>query len=60
MLEYEIQKLRQQELIDSAEEQRRVREAVRGRRAARHADARGTGHESHIRRLRRHRFDRAA
>ncbi|CAL9414663.1 hypothetical protein [Streptomyces sp. enrichment culture] len=60
MLEYEIHKLRQQELIDSAEEQRRVREAVRGRRAARHADARDAEHESHTRRLRRPRFARAA
>ncbi|WP_432057554.1 hypothetical protein [Streptomyces sp. bgisy022] len=60
MLEYEIHKLRQQELIDSAEEQRRVREAVRGHRAARHEGARGAGHESHIRRLRRHWSARAA
>ncbi|MFJ9665919.1 hypothetical protein ACIRPP_15065 [Streptomyces sp. NPDC101219] len=61
MFEYEFQKLRQQELIGAAEEQRRVREAVRVRRAARRdAGARGAADESHSRRTRRYRFARAA
>ncbi|MFJ8539782.1 hypothetical protein [Streptomyces sp. NPDC093591] len=64
MYEYELQNLRAAELIRQAEHDRLVREAVRGRRAAkRSAEAAAEGSaeaEAHTWRLRRHRHPRAA
>ncbi|WP_405589390.1 hypothetical protein [Streptomyces sp. NBC_01092] len=65
MYGYELHHIRSAELIRRAEHQRLVREAIRGRRAARREAAERSAHgsaetESHTFRLRRHRPPRAA
>ncbi|MGW2820758.1 hypothetical protein ACWC24_07080 [Streptomyces sp. NPDC001443] len=61
MYEYELQQIRSAELIRRADEERLARAAVRGRRAARReAEQRLQPAESHTRRLRRLRLNRAA
>ncbi|MET9395451.1 hypothetical protein ABZY20_34390 [Streptomyces sp. NPDC006624] len=57
MFAYELQQMRTADLIRRADHERRVREAVRARRASAHDSAE---HESHTRRFRRSRFTRAA
>ncbi|WP_221354486.1 hypothetical protein [Streptomyces beigongshangae] len=64
MLAYELQKIRSAEMIRDADDYRRAREAVRGRRTAGHASARsgrddGEGRVNG-RRHRRLRFARTA
>ena len=51
MYEYEISQIRSAELIRTTEQERRAREVVRGRRAARREAA--AEHETHTSRLRR-------
>ena len=65
MFEYELQQIRSAELIREAQNYRLVKEALRGRRAARRADARRSAHndtegQGPTHRPRRHRFARAA
>ncbi|CAL9579802.1 hypothetical protein [Streptomyces sp. NPDC057838] len=61
MYEYEFQQLRTAELIRRADHERRVREAARARRAARHAAGHDSAeHESHSRLFRRARSARPA
>ncbi|MEU1043447.1 hypothetical protein ACFYP4_20660 [Streptomyces sp. NPDC005551] len=65
MYEYEIHQTRSADLIRRAENHRLVREALRGRRAARRAAAQESarhdaGGRSHTDRPRGHRFARAA
>ncbi|WP_369172546.1 hypothetical protein AB5J49_33175 [Streptomyces sp. R28] len=60
MYEYELQHLRAAELIRQAEHERLVREAVRGRRAAKRSAEGSADAEAHTWRLRRHRHPRAA
>ncbi|KUO04856.1 hypothetical protein [Streptomyces caeruleatus] len=59
MYGYELHRLRSAELIRQAEHARLVREAVRGRRAERSAQAAAES-ESHMPRRSRHRHPRAA
>ncbi|WP_405923899.1 hypothetical protein [Streptomyces sp. NBC_00035] len=65
MSEYELYQIRSAQLIREAQHHRLVREALRGRRAARRAALResaqnDTEGQGHSRRHGRHRFTRAA
>ncbi|MER5381348.1 hypothetical protein OG788_31145 [Streptomyces sp. NBC_00647] len=65
MFEYELQQIRSAELIREAQNYRLVKEALRGRRAARRTDSRRSAHDdtegqAHSHRPRRHRFARVA
>ncbi|MFJ8632865.1 hypothetical protein [Streptomyces sp. NPDC093568] len=60
MFEFELHNLRTAELIRQAEHDRLVREALRVRRAAKHAGEGAAEPETHTSRLRRHRHPRAA
>ncbi|MDT7843518.1 hypothetical protein [Streptomyces justiciae] len=61
MYEYELSQLRSDDLIRRAQQDRLVREAVQGRRAARREAARREAEsEVHTGRSRRHRFLRTA
>jgi hypothetical protein len=64
MFEYELHQIRSAELIREADNYRRVREAVRGRRTAKREAERSGGNDSEgrvdTRHHRRYRFTRAA